>query len=166
MNPKETLIFDGREVTLEWIESGSIPNGIAISQVTGYCVDDVGRILIVKNKRGWGFPGGHPEPGESPEDTLRREVIEEANVSLKKPEIIGYMEVRDPQNGSVEGTHYVQLKYLAEIEATDDFKKEFETSGRDFVGIGSLSQYISWVVSPTGRGQVDTLVKHIIGKSN
>jgi 8-oxo-dGTP pyrophosphatase MutT (NUDIX family) len=165
MDPKETLTFDGREIFLEWVESGFIPNGVMISQVTGYCIDDAGRILIVKNKRGWGFPGGHPETGEKPEETLHREVAEEANVKLKKPKLIGYVKVNDPQNGSVEGKHYIQLRYLAKIKTVGNFKKEFETSERDFVGIEFLSQYISWVASLTGKGQIDTLV-NIIGKDN
>ena len=44
-NPKETLIFDGRKVILEWIESDSVPSDIKISQVTGYCVNDDGKIV-------------------------------------------------------------------------------------------------------------------------
>lgn len=164
MNSKETLVFDGREVFLEWIESESVPENIKISQVVGYCFDDAGRILIIKNKRGWGFPGGHPEPGERPEDTLRREVAEEAYITLKDPRLIGYMEVKDPKNESVEGTHYIQLRYLAKIETVNEFKKEFETSERDFVDITSLSQYVSWINSPTGKGQMETLARHIAEK--
>ncbi|MDD4476595.1 MAG: NUDIX domain-containing protein [Patescibacteria group bacterium] len=164
MNQKETLVFDGREVFLEWTESNSIPNNIRISQVVGYCIDNAGKILIVKNKRGWGFPGGHPEIGEKPEDTLRREVAEEAYVTLKEPRLIGYMEVKDPQNESIEGTHYIQLRYLAKIETVNEFKKEFETSERDFVDVNSLSQYISWINFPTGEGQIETLVRYIAEK--
>lgn len=163
-NPKETLMFDGRKVFLEWIGSGSIPSDIKISQVTGYCVDDNSKILIIKNKRGWGFPGGHPEIGEAPEAALRREVAEEAYVSVKNPRLIGYVEVKDPKNKSIEGTHYIQLRYLAKIEKIGDFKKEFESSERNFIDINLISQYISWVASPTGKGQMDTLAKNLIKK--
>ena len=130
----------------------------------GYCFDDILKILIIKNKRGWGFPGGHPELGEGPEDALSREVTEEACVTLKKPRLIGYMEVKDPQNESIEGAHYIQLRYLAKIETVNEFKKEFETSERDFVDVDSLPQYISWINSPTGKGQMETLARHIAGK--
>lgn len=164
MNQKETLVFDGREVFLEWIESESIPKNTKISQVVGYCIDGTGKILIIKNKRGWGFPGGHPEPEETSIDTLSREVREEACVTIREPKLIGYMEVKDPKNESVEGKHYIQLRYLAKIETVNEFKKEFETSERDFVDVNSLSQYISWINSPTGAGQMKTLKKYITEK--
>ena len=163
-NPKEILIFDGRKVFLEWIESDSISSDINISQVTGYCVDDDGKILIIKNERGWTFPGGHPETGETPEVTLHREVAEEACVSVKNPKLIGYVEVKDPGNESIEGTHYIQLRYLAKIDKISDFKKEFEILERNFVDINSLSQYVPWITSPTGKGQLDTLLKNFIKK--
>lgn len=159
-NPKATIIFEGREVFLEWVESDFFPGDIKISQVVGYCLDDNNRILIVRDEGGWGFTGGHPEPGESPEETLRREVAEEACVSLGEPKFIGYLEVMDPKN-ELGDTHYIQLRYMADIKTVSDFKKEFETFERKFVDIGSLPQYISWINSPTGRGQMDTLAKFL-----
>ena len=34
----------------------------------------------------WDFPGGHVEPGERPEDALRREVAEELGAELEGPD--------------------------------------------------------------------------------
>lgn len=157
MSVKETLIFDGREVYLEWFEAADYPKDVKISQVVGFCVNENGEILIIKNKRGWGFPGGHPETGEMPEETLNREVLEEAYVTVKNPRLLGYMEVKDPQNQSVEGKHYVQLRYLTEVQDVLNFKKEFETSERAFVPAPQLPEYIKWLSSPTGSAQYKTL---------
>ena len=33
-------------------------------------------------QRGWDIPGGHLEPGETPEAAMRREVLEEAGAVL------------------------------------------------------------------------------------
>ena len=156
MSVKETLTFDGREVYLEWFELADYPKDISISQVVGFCVNKDGEVLIIKNQRGWGFPGGHPESGETPEETLRREVAEEAYVTIKNQRLLGYIEVSDPDNQSVEGKHYIQLRYFAELDEVLDFNKEFETSERAFVVAEQLPQYIKWLSSPTGSAQYKT----------
>ena len=43
-----------------------------------------GKFVMVKHpERGWEFPGGKVEEGESPEDAARREAREEAGIILK-----------------------------------------------------------------------------------
>lgn len=42
------------------------------------------RFLLIKNKRSsnWGFPKGHMEDGETPEETAKREVLEETGIHI------------------------------------------------------------------------------------
>lgn len=42
------------------------------------------RLLLIKNSRSahWGFPKGHMERGETPEQTARREVLEETGIHI------------------------------------------------------------------------------------
>lgn len=43
------------------------------------------RFLLIRNKRSahWGFPKGHVEPGETPEETAKREVLEETGLRIQ-----------------------------------------------------------------------------------
>jgi len=59
--------------------------------VGGVATDNDGRVALIrtKNLRGhpvWGLPKGHPEPGEDPLDTARREVEEETGLTV---EVVG-----------------------------------------------------------------------------
>ncbi|MGO4541291.1 (deoxy)nucleoside triphosphate pyrophosphohydrolase [Paenibacillus sp. 2TAB19] len=57
--------------------------------------DEAGRILIARRAKGksqegmWEFPGGKLEPGESPEDCLRRELLEEMGITIEPYAYVG-----------------------------------------------------------------------------
>jgi len=57
--------------------------------VAGLVTDDAGRVLLVKSpRRGWEFPGGMVEPGETLTAALLREIKEESGVDA---EITGFV---------------------------------------------------------------------------
>lgn len=63
-------------------------------QVSAAIIGRGGKILIAKRRSGrtlggkWEFPGGKIEPGESPEECLRREIKEEFDIEVEVGEFI------------------------------------------------------------------------------
>jgi 8-oxo-dGTP pyrophosphatase MutT (NUDIX family) len=54
--------------------------------------DEQGRVLLVRHgygERNWEIPGGAGEPGESAEDTARREALEEAGIAIEIERLSG-----------------------------------------------------------------------------
>lgn len=60
-----------------------------IVAVTGLVRDSAGRVVLVRNDRGWEMPGGQVELGEDPVTALQREVTEEAGCEIKVGRLFG-----------------------------------------------------------------------------
>lgn len=57
--------------------------------VAGIVTNDKDEVLLVKNpRRGWEFPGGMVDPGETLQEALKREILEESGVEV---DIIGFI---------------------------------------------------------------------------
>ena len=93
-----------------WKENFNITNE-KYTQVYCYVFNDNNELLIVKNENNnyWTIPGGHPEAKESKEDTLKREILEEACVTVKDIKYLGAVEVIENSN------KYYQLRYTARV---------------------------------------------------
>ena len=77
-----------------WHKSSNFLSLKPITQVYGVCFNNKGNILIIRTpNENWNIPGGTPENNETPEQTLKRELEEEADVTIGKNAMIGYYEV-------------------------------------------------------------------------
>jgi mutator protein MutT len=80
-----------------------------------------GRILLEKRKsepgRGkWSIPGGLVELGESVEQTVIREVNEETNLEVEKPELIDVVDnISVDENGKIK-YHFVIVDYFVKLK--------------------------------------------------
>ena len=84
-----------------------------INQVYGICFDEDGKIVIVSGpKKIWLLPGGTPEKNETPEQTLVREVDEEADLDLQDIRPLGYQKIENLDSSEI----FYQLRYFARIK--------------------------------------------------
>lgn len=96
-----------------------------------------GNFLMTKlHHRGWDIPGGHIEPGETPEQTMRREVMEEAAVELGPVSLLGYQRIRLLGNVP-EGYRYphpdgYQVFYIGTVTKILPFTPTTEAGDRAF----------------------------------
>ena len=120
------------------------------TQVSGYVFNDQGELLIVRNDKTWTIPGGHPEIGETILETLNRELMEEACLTLKDINYLGAVEV--VENGET----YYQLRFTAKVDTLLDFNEEWEISERKFVPLNDLTTYIKWAKGIAFSAQIQS----------
>ena len=77
----------GQDVLVTWFPPHDVPEGQRHGS-GGICLTDNGEIVVAtQDGETWGFPAGRPEGSESWEETLRREMREEACVEVREAKL-------------------------------------------------------------------------------
>ncbi len=139
----EQPTWEGRPLTIEWLPAPFTPPRDLVTQASGVCFTGDGEIVLVAGaKRTWSLPGGHLEPGETPEETLAREVREEACAEIRHSVYLGAQRVDDPQNP--EGlTCYYQTRFWARVRL-EPFTPQFERLYRVCVPPSAFLTTLQW----------------------
>jgi bis(5'-nucleosidyl)-tetraphosphatase len=113
-NVPKTIFIDGKNITtLSWHNINEFSKLKNVRQCYGICFNNKNQILIVNNKGKWFLPGGTPEKGETFEQTLIREIDEEADVEIKDIKPLGYNEIEELKDGKK--SIFYQLRFVAKI---------------------------------------------------
>lgn len=153
--PTERSTWQGRPTLLTWLPGDWPPSDETVSQVSGVCLTGEGRIVLVsQDGTGWSLPGGKPEDGESWEQTLRREVAEEACAEVLHFHLLGAQRVEGltPQP-------FFQLQYWARVRL-HPFRPEYETRHRRAVPPQEVAQVLPWGTGPIGRALLAAALAH------
>lgn len=99
---------------VRWLE-GTPPLGLPVTQVYGFCFTPEGKIVVLDDGGAFNLPGGKPKPGESYEQTLQREAVEEVQVALREVHLFGYRFIEhDPETEG--GRPFAQLRAVALVD--------------------------------------------------
>ena len=150
MNVSIKTNIAGQEVGITWISDQDVEKYQPCRQVYGICFNEKNEILIIKGPDSdkWQIPGGTPEGGETREQTLIREIQEEADVLIKDCTPLGVQQIDHPNNpNKVDGDKFFQYRYICKVdkvlEQTPDPATKI-TFKRKFVPSQEVTQYVKW----------------------
>lgn len=136
---------------------GSVPKEMLITQVYGLIFSDDGRLLLLTDGNKCSLAGGKPEEQDNDiEETLRRELIEEVNVLIDKPYIVGYQLV-DDEDGTEPFAQVRMAALITEIKPSRPDPATGKTFGRVLVSPSRASELLNW--GDVGISQVRSAVQ-------
>ena len=158
--------YNGKPIRVNWFDINSkedIPN-LNWKQV--YAIGEIGdngQVAIVHYPDDHdNLPGGTTEPGESIEQTLKREIYEETGMKVLSWETLGYQEWiklgPDPVSSFA-------LRVYAKLAKGEKFTSDSggEVIGHSFVPLDKLNDYINYGI--VGNRMIE-LAKNIRSKNN
>lgn len=119
----------GQESTITWTP-GSRPPRVANHGALGVCFAGGDVLLVTQDGSSWELPAGRAEPGETPKQTLIREIQEEGCCTIQRAQYLGTTVsrcIRGPEAGiELTRTHWCALV------AVDAWDPQYETVARRF----------------------------------
>jgi len=121
----------------------ALPPDLLVTAVKIYVFRGDSVLLTDIATRGWDVPGGHVEAGETPEQTVVRELREETGARVEKSALIGYLKITNTKE-TTRNKKYPKVScmlvykgYGARLDAGHSF--ELEARGCQFTPLEELA---------------------------
>lgn len=137
--------WNDTESDIEFIHSNTFSSLLPITAVKAYIIKNE-QLLLTKVKRGWDLPGGHIEEGETPEEALVREVMEETGGLLKNYSLLGYIKILTKKDNDLNKDYpkeSIMLHYLCtDIQLNYNHKfNDYEAQEARFTPFQDIHKY-------------------------
>ena len=130
------------EWLVAWHPPATVPDGVRHG-AAGICLtDDSYLVLISPDGERWGLPGGRPEPKETWDETLRRELLEEACAEVMRARLLGF--VRGECISGAERGRVLVRSFWKAIVRLRPWAPEFEISSRMVIPAHEWRQHL-WI---------------------
>jgi 8-oxo-dGTP pyrophosphatase MutT (NUDIX family) len=121
-------VLGGDDWRCAWHGPEHVPDGTPHG-AGAICVTERGEILLITmDGARWDAPAGRPEPGETLEQTMRRELMEEACARVASARLLGFS-VGHCISGREQGLTLVRALWRADVEVLP-WLPRFETTNR------------------------------------
>lgn len=143
MSVYDEFQYEGRLIKVIWRDAGFIPPPELVTQASGVCFCEDGRVVLVrKDYDTWTLVGGHLEAGESAYEAFIREVEEEACAEVIELRYLGSQEVHDPADPENKQIYY-QTRFWARVNLKE-FDPRFEIVERKCFDVSELGSVLNW----------------------
>lgn len=140
---------DGEEFAVHsnggnWLIAWHTPNAVPVGASHGanaFCVTAEGGVALISNDgERWCWPGGRPEPDESWEQTLRREILEETCAVVGDARLLGFCRATC-LTGPEQGLVLVRSIWRAEVKLMP-WEPRFEIAHRRVISATQLLSHL------------------------